>query len=233
MKKTSFLRVALVLVCLLAGAALASAQRQIVLAGGSQGVTLDAITATSGQVSFGTCNDSICSMSGTGAVVNSTGSAVSAGIWNLALSGGPVTVSNTGAFDRSPVGTFTYKGETGRTGTLAGTFTLALLGGGSQPQFNITMHDVSGTDSFAAMFPQGSSTELRYRLTQRLCSSSDATGCTFQERLNSAGTSAWRWRPHGRLTPPSEPAAAFVLGTGLLGLSVILRRRRKLTHTEV
>ncbi len=46
MKKDSFLRVALVLVCLLAGAALASAQNQIVLAGGSQGVTLDAITAT-------------------------------------------------------------------------------------------------------------------------------------------------------------------------------------------
>lgn len=232
MKKDSFLRVALVLVCLLAGAALASAQSQIVLVGGSQGVTLDAITATSAQVSFGTCNDSTCSMSGTGAVVNSTGSAVSAGIWSLALNGGPVTVSNTGAFDRSLVGTFTFKGETGMIGTITGTFALTLLGGGSQPRFHITMYDLRGTDSFAAMFPQGSTTELRYRLSQLLCSSSDNDGCTFQKRFNNAGTSAWRWRAHGRLTPPSEPAAAFVLGTGLLGLSGILRRRRKLTHTE-
>src|SRR5579864_4474139 len=124
MKKGSYLRVVLVLVCLLAGAALASAQSQIVLAGGSQGVTLDTITATSAQVSFGTCNGSSCSMSGTGAVVNSTGSAVSSGIWSLALNGGPVTVSNTGAFDRAPIGTFTFKGETGMTGTITGTFAL-------------------------------------------------------------------------------------------------------------
>jgi hypothetical protein len=107
-----------VLVSLLAGAALASAQSQIVLAGGSQGVTLDATTATSAQVSFGTCNHSTCSMSGTGAVMNSTGSAVSAEIWSLALNGGPVTVSNTGAFDRSPMGNFTFEGEIGMTGAL-------------------------------------------------------------------------------------------------------------------
>lgn len=200
--RNSFLRFASLLVALLAVAALASAQSQIVLAGGSQGVTLDAINARSAQVSFGTCNRSICSMSGTGAVLNSTGSAVSAGIWSLALHGGPLTVSNTGAFNRSPTGTFTFNGETGMTG-----------------------------GSLAAMLPRDSSTELRYRLGQVLCSSSGTESCKFQSRFNNSGTPARWWRGLGSFTP-SEPVTAFLVGTGLLGISVLLRRRLKLTHTE-
>jgi hypothetical protein len=220
-----------VLIIVLAGAALASAQSQIVLAGWSPGVTLDTTTPTSAQVSFGTCNGSTCSISGTGAVVNSTGSAVSSGSWNLAVNGGPMTVSNTGAFERSPVGTFTFKGETGMTGTLTGTFTLAMADRGSQPQFSITTTKVTGTGSLATMFPQGSSsTDLNYRLSQLLCSSSGIDGCKFQNRFNNGRTSPWPAR--SRMTPAPEPTAAFLLGSGLLGLSVLLRRRHKLTHSR-
>src|SRR5947209_5246050 len=134
MKKKLFSRFLLVLVGLLAGAALAAAQSQIILGGGSQGVTFDATSASSANVSFGNCNGSTCSLGGLGVVTNPKGSAVSLGSWSLVLNGsGPLTVSNAGKFNGSPGGTFTFKGGLGLTGTITGAFALTYVGGSTQP----------------------------------------------------------------------------------------------------
>jgi hypothetical protein len=214
MKTSVFLRLLLLIAGLLAGASLASAQSQIILGGGSQGVTFDATSATSAQVTFGNCNGSNCSLSGLGVVTNARGWAVSLGSWSLVLnSGNPLSVSNTGAFNGSPTGTFTFKGGLGMTGTIGGTFTITSVGGSANPQFNLTVTNLTGTGSLASLFPQGSSADLNYMLSQLLCSSSVNGGCTFQNLFNHDGVTAWAGGTYGRLTPAPEPTAAFLLGT--------------------
>jgi hypothetical protein len=219
--KRGILRLQLVLVGLLAGAALTSAQSQMVVAGRGQGVVFDTTAANLAQVQFGNCSGSNCSMSGTGIIMNASGTAVSAGIWRLALNGGqPLIPSNSGAVARPPSGTFNFKGEVGTTGTITGSLAVTKTGGSQHPKTNITMTNLTATGSLAALYPPGSSADLGYTLNQF---------CTFQNVLSEAGFS-WAW--WSKLTPSAEPIAAFLLGSGLCVLSVLLRHRYKQTQRK-
>jgi hypothetical protein len=232
MTKKVVLRLLLVLAVVMVGAVMASAQSQIILGGGSQGVSFDATSATSAQVTFGNCNASKCSMSGIGVATNQ-GNAVSLGTWSLVLNGGsPLSVSNTGAFNGSPTGTFTFNGGIGLTGSITGTFTLTSVAGSSSPQFNITVTNLTGTGSLSSLFAAGSTADMSYMLSQLFCSSSVNGGCTFQNLFSNAGTVGSAGGVYAKLTPAPEPTAAFLLGTGLFGLALVLRRRHRMAETE-
>jgi hypothetical protein len=233
MKNNSLLRLLLVSVGLLVGAALATAQSQIILAGGSQGVAMDIISASSAQLTFGECNEYSCASSGNAVVTNSKGSAVSLGTWNLVLNGGgPLTLSSAGILDGPPSGTFTFKSDTGVTGTITGTATITSVAGSSSPQFNIHVNNFNGAGNLASLFPQGGTADLNYVASRLVCTSSVTGGCTFQNLMGATGATAEAGSKYGRLAPESETTAAFLLGTGLFGLALVLRRRHKLTHTE-
>jgi hypothetical protein len=232
MKNNLLLRLLLLLVVLLVGSAMMSAQSQIILGGGSQGVAMDIMGTSSAQLVVGQCNGSSCASGGNGVITNSKGSAVSLGTWNLVLSGSPLTVSSTGALDGSPTGTFTFQGNTGETGTVTGTAIVTSVVGSSSPQLNITVTNLTGTGNLASSFPQGGAADLSYVANGLVCTSSVTGACAFENLLAAAAATADGGNKYGRLAPESETTAAFLLGTGLFGLALVLRRRHKLTHTE-
>lgn len=221
--KKSILRLQLVLVGVLAGTALSSAQSQIVVAGRGQGVVFDTTAATLAQVQFGNCSGSTCSMRGTGTIMNSAGTAVSAGIWRLALNGSqPLTLSNSGDLPRPLSGTFSFNGEIGATGRVTGSVVLTKSSGNPHTQVIITMTDLTATGDLAAIYPAGSSANLSYMPNQF---------CSFENVFSDVG-SPWAPREHSQLIPSGEPMVAFVLGSGLCALSVLLRHCYKQTQRK-
>jgi hypothetical protein len=96
---------------------------------------------------------------------------------------------------------------------------LTLADGSSHPQFNIGPGDL-----------RGGGADLSYMLNQLLCSSSTSGRCALQTISSTADGMHWdHWR-HAKLTVAPEPTAAFLLGTGLLGIALL--RRRKLAQPE-
>lgn len=213
-KKNSIVRSLSLLAGLLAGAALAlSAQTRIGLGGGSHGVSF-AAGATSAKTSVGTCNGPTCSTGGIGAIATSQGS--SFGMWN------PSGAS---------AGAFTFQSGIGTTSSISGSFALTLADQTSHPQFNVAAADGSETDHTSPLLSQDNGSNLGYMLNQLLCSSSTSGSCALQNMSGNVNSMGWDHGKHKKLTVAPEPAAAFLLGTGLLGIALL--RRRKLIQPEM
>lgn len=202
---------------------LAHGQSEIVLGPSSSAVSFDATGSNSANVTFGTCNPN-CSMQGAAAVTGQNGWSI--GTWTLALNPGALTVNSNGMFSGSTGGTFTFQGLFGLTGTITGNFTLTYLSGSSVPQLNIQIANLQGTGGLAGFFAPGSSANLTYMLTQLVCSGMQGS-CTFQNLFNKGiGDPAYGYGFYGQMLPAPEPTAGLLLGSGLLAIGTLLRRRK-------
>jgi len=233
--KTLTFRLLLVLGVVLASYGIASAQSEIQLGGTTQSVSFDATSSTSASVTFGSCNAGAgtCTLSGGGLATGQPG--FSLGTWSLVTNGsGPMTVSNTGSFNSTPGGTFTFTGYVGLQGTLTGNFTINYVAGGSTPTFNINVTNITGTGAVASLFSNGSSATLSYLLSQLMCNSKISGGCTFQNLFSTGnqGIIASDHGVYGGMMPAPEPTAGLLLGTGLLAIGTVLRRRAKTRSNE-
>jgi hypothetical protein len=136
-------------------------------------------------------------------------------MWNPTVSG-------------SSAGAFSFQSGIGTTSSISGTFGLTLADQSSHPQFNVAAADVAGTSPLLSRDNRG---DLGYMLNQLLCSSSTSGSCALQNMSGNANSLGWDHGKNKKLTVAPEPAAAFLLGTGLLGIALL--RRRKLIQPEM
>jgi hypothetical protein len=139
-------------------------------------------------------------------------------MWNPATSG-------------ASVGAFTFQSGIGTTSSISGNFALTLTDQSSHPQFSVAAADVSGTDHMSSLLSQDNGGNPGYMLNQLLCSSSSSGSCALQNMSGNANSMGWDHGKNKKLTVAPEPAAAFLLGTGLLGIALL--RRRKLIQPEM
>ena len=230
MKKLALATACLVLLVIASTGAWANATSpQVTLSKGTAG--LYSFWGTGGQIDFtltglsGACGHANC-VSGSAILDDGLGDITGGKYW-MWLTGGPPDLTGGPNNFTVDMGTSTLYMQIGlgphgdgTLGQIYGTVSLTVLSGGgtSTPTFNGMFTTLTTSGALSSLFPVGSRTELDFTLNL-------GPNTTFVVTQNGPMISGYV--SSGELTPTPEPGTVALMGTGVLSLAGMIRRRMR------
>ena len=204
-KRQSFSLAIVITVCLIgAGLAPQKAKADQIIGASSQGVTITGLGGGDLSVMLGACSyngtDTTCTLSGSGYSLNIT------------------YVGTTDSTDFGPDNGFGVFPVT--PNWLSSTVTLGLV---TNSLTYSTADDGSANPHFDGTW--GGGTTFDYTLNTISCTGLGSQGCFLDNVGNTVGATAYATISSGEFVAIPEPGSLVLLGTGLLGVAGLLRRR--------